>query len=390
MVRQQFEYSFDHIGNRTKTGTGGDENGWNLRTATYTANLLNQYTNRTVPGYIDIIGVALATKPVYVNDELAYRKGGYFRKELSVNSASAPVWQSVIVEAPGEQSVGGHVFVPRTPEQCGHDADGNMTNDGRWSFTWDAENRLVKVESRSNTPQTSWRRVQWTYDAKGRRIRQTTSVWTNSARRVIEDLKFISDPMPVSRYILELNATNNSLVRSYVWGLDFSGTMDGTGGVGGLLWLNSAANGSHFCTYDGNGNVVGLVSGTTGTETARHEYGLSHGRDEPIRVTGPMAKSNSFRYSTKRTDNTTDFVLYEYHGYNPTLGRWLGRDPLTDTGLRLVSHTRTTRLVFEETSYLLVRNNPLGNVDVLGLCRPGCPRTGCRIRIAPAGYKRLN
>ena len=24
-----------------------------------------------------------------------------------------------------------------------NDADGNLTNDGRWSFTWDAENRLT-------------------------------------------------------------------------------------------------------------------------------------------------------------------------------------------------------------------------------------------------------
>ena len=88
---QQFEYSFDHIGNRTKTGTGGDANGWNLRTATYAANVLNQYTIRTVPGCIDIIGIALATKPVYVNNHVAYRGGEYLRKELSVNNNAAPL-----------------------------------------------------------------------------------------------------------------------------------------------------------------------------------------------------------------------------------------------------------------------------------------------------------
>ncbi len=47
---QQFEYGFDDIGNRLSTKAGGDQNGGNLRSATYTPNLLNQYSSRTVPG----------------------------------------------------------------------------------------------------------------------------------------------------------------------------------------------------------------------------------------------------------------------------------------------------------------------------------------------------
>jgi len=106
------------------------------------------------------------------------------------------------------------VFVPKTPELFSYDADGNLLSDGRWNYTWDAENRLVKVESRSDTPQASWRRVEWTYDALGRRIQQATSIWTNNAWFVVENLKFVSDPMLYGRHIVELNATNNALVRS--------------------------------------------------------------------------------------------------------------------------------------------------------------------------------
>jgi len=40
------------------------------------------------------------------------------------------------------------------------------------------------------------------------------------------------------------------------------------------------------------------------------------------------AALNPFRFSTKRTDPTTDLVLYEYRAYSSTLGRWLSRDPL--------------------------------------------------------------
>src|SRR5437879_2802629 len=78
---QQFEYNFDDIGNRTSSKSGGDANGWNLRLANYSANNLNQYTSRDMPGYVDIIGQAFATNTVTVNGQTAYRKGEYFRRE---------------------------------------------------------------------------------------------------------------------------------------------------------------------------------------------------------------------------------------------------------------------------------------------------------------------
>jgi len=173
--------------------------------------------------------------------------------------------------------------------------------------------------------------------------------------QVIEDLKFVSDPLLFGRHVVELNATDNALVRSYVWGLDLSGTMDGAGGVGGLLWVtlhtaSGAAAGPHFAAYDGNGNVVGLVSATTGTETARYEYGPFA---EPIRLTGPAASQNPFRFSTKRTCNTTDLALFEYRAYSPSLGRWVSRDPIGE-------------LVGANVN-IFVMNSPVATIDVLGL-----------------------
>lgn len=49
---QQLQHGFDDIGNRESTKTGGDASGANPRLATYSANTLNQSTNRTVPGYV--------------------------------------------------------------------------------------------------------------------------------------------------------------------------------------------------------------------------------------------------------------------------------------------------------------------------------------------------
>jgi uncharacterized protein RhaS with RHS repeats len=39
----------------------------------------------------------------------------------------------------------GHVIVPKAPETFTYDADGNLLSDSRWTYTWDAENRLLRV-----------------------------------------------------------------------------------------------------------------------------------------------------------------------------------------------------------------------------------------------------
>jgi len=158
----------------------------------------------------------------------------------------------------------------------------------------------------------------------------------------VEDLKFISDPMLFGRHIVEWNATDNALVRTYVWGRDLSGTMDGAGGVGGLLMICNFQSpiGHHFAAYDGNGNIVALVSAANGTETARYEFGPF---GESIRITGPAAALNPLRFSTKRTDNSTDCVLYEYRVYSPSTGRWGRRDPIWEPGFELVSQRPKSR-----------------------------------------------
>ena len=255
----------------------------------------------------------------------------------------------------------GHAFVPKTPETFTYDADGNLLSDGRWNYFWDAENRLVRVESRTATPQQSWRTVQWQYDALGRRIRQTTWTWNAGSGTWVltEDLKFVSDPTQFGRHIAELRASDNALVRTYVWGLDLSGTEQGAGGVGGLLWLTSfqlpASSSTYFAAYDGNGNVAALVHAPSSMPHAHYEYGPF---GEPIRVSGPAATLNPFRFSTERTDNTTDLSLYEYRVYNPSTGRWPNRDPVRERGGRNL--------------YAFVRNNPINLFDYLGLAGKKC------------------
>jgi len=38
----------------------------------------------------------------------------------------------------GQANVTGNAFLAGTPEAFGYDLDGNLTSDGRWTYTWDA------------------------------------------------------------------------------------------------------------------------------------------------------------------------------------------------------------------------------------------------------------
>jgi RHS repeat-associated protein len=344
---QQFDYAFDNIGNRLSTKAGGDQNGANQRTANYGANTLNQYTNRDVPGAVDIVGVGLATNAVTVNGTTAYRKGEYFRQQVSVSNGNNPVWQNMSVAESGQTSVSGNVFVPKNQEQFSYDLDGNLTQDGRWTYGWDAENRLISLTpSTSVGPQIS---LKFEYDWQGRRIHKQVWNGANWIGSITNDAKLVYDGWNL---VAELDALNAStLLRSYVWGLDLSGSSQGAGGVGGLLKVlyNGTQTTNCFVAFDGNGNVAGLVNAADGTFVAQSEYGPF---GEVLRATGPMAKVNPIRWSTKYQDDETDLVMYPGRPYSPTTGRWLCRDLINENGgLNL---------------YGFVRNDPVRRFDALG------------------------
>jgi RHS repeat-associated protein len=120
-------------------------------------------------------------------------------------------------------------------------------------------------------------------------------------------------------------------LRSYVWGLDLSGSFQGAGGVGGLLHV-SVLLPSPFTllpSYDGNGNLSALVDSASGTRVAEFEYGPF---GEPLRATGPAATANPFRFSTKYTDSETSLLYYGYRYYSPSMRRWISRDPIEEKG----------------------------------------------------------
>ena len=144
-----------------------------------------------------------------------------------------------------------------------------------------------------------------------------------------------------------------TVVRTQVWGQDLSGTMQGAGGVGGLLAVRHGGQ-TYVPLMDGNGNVMGLQGlggAKDGQTVARYDYDAFGNR---ITNTAPELgeEVNPFGFSTKFTDEETGLVYYGYRYYAPEVGRWLNRDPIGERGgINL---------------YGMVGNDAVNQVDYLG------------------------
>ena len=121
------------------------------------------------------------------------------------------MWSGITVTATAGSSVNssGNTYVPKTAEVFTYDLDGNVQTDGRWTYTWDGENRLTRLVPISTVgPQT---RIDFEYDWQGRRIAK--KVWNNvtgtGTQKISE--KFLYDGWNL---VSQLNASNNARTTS--------------------------------------------------------------------------------------------------------------------------------------------------------------------------------
>ena len=357
-----YAWTFDDIGNRKSATTTS-------QISNYTSNNLNQYSQRTVPGIIDAFGAAdaAATVTVALNGgapQPTARQGELFFKQFTVDNSAVAQRPSLKITGvknlvgPGGEDALTEItktpYLPKTPEVFTYDADGNLTDDARWHYTWDAENRLAAMETRPDIlvptgplPLSERRKLEFGYDGQSRRISKKVYNWNGTGWLLATSTAFLYDGWNL---LAEMNALNsNAVVRTYVWGLDLSGSMEGAGGIGGLLAVNTGSA-TYAPTFDGGGNICGLVNTATGTLDAEFEYDPF---GNVIRSTGGASTACPFGFSTRYTDSETGIVMYPLRPYYPPTGRFLCKDPIEeDGGINL---------------YGFVGNDPVDSFDPLGL-----------------------
>ncbi|OGV33631.1 MAG: hypothetical protein A2020_11095 [Lentisphaerae bacterium GWF2_45_14] len=337
VVGQSFGYNYDNIGNLKTENRNGN-------VFKYSSNNVNQYTQRTVPGRVNISGSADASAKVTIKQASAgytkpLRYGNYFNSFFTLDNSTNAVTDSFDIYAVkfdgtkdkvAKQSL--DIFVPKTPEQFTYDNDGNLLTDGRFTYTWNGENRLIKAEY-SDT------RIEFTYDYMGRRTNK--KLYINNV--LSSELKFIYDGWNL---VAEYDGSN-TLLNSYLWGEDLSGSLQGAGGVGGLLAVNN-----YLTIYDGNGNVMNYIDAADGTTKAEFEYrpdGTFSIKIDPLN----LAETASF--STKPYDPILDATIYQLRILKN--GRWLSRDPIGEISSRNV--------------YNFINNASITYWDYLGMTSSG-------------------
>jgi RHS repeat-associated protein len=345
----RFTYEYDAIGNRLQSTAGPIGS----TPVTYTPNDLNQYESRTIPGSASVRGQA-STPPgytLYVNEHpVTADSHGHFFYAQSVDNTTGPKYlkNSVIAlkkdPAPPLAKVeNSDIYIgktplvslpadetPGTPANPLYDEDGNTIRDERWHYTWDAENRLVALDTLPEAVQAGAPDLHLTYnyDYRNRRVSKSAS---NLTQNSIATRYFTYDGWNLVReYESSVSSGAPRLALEYFWGLDISSRLRGAGGGGGLLAVTSTdSDNVNHPLYDGNGNVIHLLSSTDMSNSAEYEYSPF---GENLRSTGSGKNANPFRFSTKFSDEDTGHLYYGFRYYLPQSGRWLSRDPIGENG----------------------------------------------------------
>jgi RHS repeat-associated protein len=342
MPGRQDSYNYDNFGNRTSVSrlSGG------AVAETYTPNALNQYStkeNNDVP----VAGTADPNANIAVQGTTAMsaaRQGRFWEAEVGVANSTSP-WAGYLPIYVGKTGAGPGgtdlaqintrwAQLGEVTQSFSYDNDGNLTNDGVWTYTWDAENRLIQMQPTSLAVSSGVPNylLVFTYDYLGRRVQKRVTNLANGGSEV-NSRRFVYDGWNlVAEYTAPGGTTFGVAVRTYTWGLDIARSMKDAGGVGALVQIADQASAKTYLPgYDGNGNIAVLINGDTGALAADYQY-------DPF---GQLLRSDEldqaiygqpFRFSTKFEDIETSLIYYGHRYSSPSMGRFINRDPIEESG----------------------------------------------------------
>jgi len=317
-AHEQLSYGYDAAGNLI----GRTNNGFR-QTFTVT-NTFNQLDRVTRSGTFTAAGLVQSATNVTVtvngSGATVYADKSFARSGITLTSGTN-TFTAVATDANNRKDTNRvSAWLPASASFV-YDQNGNLTSDGRRGFGYDDFDQLTSV-----TVTNAWR-SEFKYDALGRRRVRTEKVWKNNQWVRASETRYVYDHMLV---IQERDALNLPTA-TYTRGLDLSGGLQRAGGIGGLLalTLHSSLPTPHFFYHaDAGGNVTALTDSRQAV-VARYRY-------DPfgnlLGLSGPMAEANLYRFSSKEWHANSGLYYYGYRFYEPSLQRWVNRDPLGEAG----------------------------------------------------------
>jgi RHS repeat-associated protein len=179
-----------------------------------------------------------------------------------------------------------------------YDKNGNVLDDGLRTYTWDAENRLLSITSRSNAAL----KTVFKYDGLGRR----TAIDTGSNAAIETRYLWCGEQLCQAR------TSADAVQRRYY-------------SEGEYLPLGGT---SLYYSQDQLGSVRDVLATQNGSRVASFDY-ESYGK--PSQSNGRVA--TDFRYGGLFYDQEDGLHLALYRIFDSAIGRWLSRDPIDSSAL---------------------------------------------------------
>jgi len=236
-------------------------------------------------------------------------------------------------------------------QQLAYDYNGNVTSSdsAHRLYRYDDENQLVEwcyYQVNASQAQNGDLRTEFVYDGTGRLRKRLEYQWYQAEPppepsapggaevgpmmptywQLVSETRYIYD----GKRVIQERDTNNVPTVSYTRGTDLSGSLEGAGGIGGLLARSVGYGvGGNWATHtyyhaDANGTITYLVNTSQGL-AASYRY-------DPfgnlISKSGTNADANVYRFSSKEFHTNSGLYYYLYRFYSPNWQRWLNRDPL--------------------------------------------------------------
>lgn len=174
-----------------------------------------------------------------------------------------------------------------------YDANGNLLSDGNKNYSWDAENRLISI----SYPTTPGKQTSFTYDGLSRRISITD---TPSGGGSSTTIKYIW----CGRVICQAQDSTGNRIKSYY--------SEGE-------WTAGSPAQLRYYGIDQLGSVRRIFSSVTSSKIDYDPYGIT------LQAT---SQPSGFTYAGTLHHESSGLLLTQFRIYDPTIGRWLSRDPV--------------------------------------------------------------